>query len=230
MDLATLFIVALVIATLVGLTYVAFFKKVEVVPPPEEEVVPLELNPAEPRRPRTSLAEREQERAMRRARRDKRRSDAEAAAAAAAAAGVPGAVDVATPPADPTESPLPAAPATSATAAPNAPIESPVFASDANPSPEAIAAAPSPTTGPITHDDDLTRIKGLGPRAASQLAAMGITRFSQIADLGPEEAADVDMRMGAFQGRMARDRWIEQAGHLARGDLAGFEAKFGSLG
>jgi predicted flap endonuclease-1-like 5' DNA nuclease len=36
--------------------------------------------------------------------------------------------------------------------------------------------------------------------------------------------------MGAFQGRIARDRWIEQARYLAADDVAGFEAVFGKLG
>ena len=35
--------------------------------------------------------------------------------------------------------------------------------------------------------------------------------------------------MGPFTGRMARDRWIEQARLLSAGDQAGFEAKFGRL-
>ena len=33
-----------------------------------------------------------------------------------------------------------------------------------------------------------------------------------------------------FKGRITRDRWVEQAGYLARGDTAGFEAQFGKLG
>jgi predicted flap endonuclease-1-like 5' DNA nuclease len=36
--------------------------------------------------------------------------------------------------------------------------------------------------------------------------------------------------MGPFQGRLARDRVIEQADYLARGDVEGFEEKFGKLG
>ena len=30
--------------------------------------------------------------------------------------------------------------------------------------------------------------------------------------------------------RIERDRWVEQADLLAKGDIAGFEAKFGRLG
>jgi predicted flap endonuclease-1-like 5' DNA nuclease len=36
--------------------------------------------------------------------------------------------------------------------------------------------------------------------------------------------------MGAFKGRIAKDRWIEQAKLLSKGDTAAFEAEFGALG
>jgi predicted flap endonuclease-1-like 5' DNA nuclease len=40
----------------------------------------------------------------------------------------------------------------------------------------------------------------------------------------------LDARMGAFSGRIARDRLVEQACYLERGDTDGFEAVFGKLG
>jgi len=36
--------------------------------------------------------------------------------------------------------------------------------------------------------------------------------------------------MGPFRGRLARDRVIQQADYLGRGDIDGFEEKFGKLG
>jgi predicted flap endonuclease-1-like 5' DNA nuclease len=42
--------------------------------------------------------------------------------------------------------------------------------------------------------------------------------------------AAIDARMGAFKGRIARDRWVEQARLLASGDTEAFEAEFGKLG
>ena len=66
------------------------------------------------------------------------------------------------------------------------------------------------STAPIGAPD-LTRIKGLGPKLAATLAEHSITHIAQIAALSPAAAADLDARLGAFQGRMARDRWIEQA-------------------
>jgi predicted flap endonuclease-1-like 5' DNA nuclease len=78
--------------------------------------------------------------------------------------------------------------------------------------------------------NDLQMLKGVGPRLAAQLNAFGIIRFDQIAGLSANEVALLDARMGAFSGRIARDRLVEQACYLARDDRDGFEAKFGKLG
>ena len=83
---------------------------------------------------------------------------------------------------------------------------------------------------PDMPSDDLTRIKGLGPKAASMLNGLGIQRYAQLADLDPGQAGELDARMGAFKGRIGRDRWIEQARLLEQNDTAGFEAQFGKLG
>jgi predicted flap endonuclease-1-like 5' DNA nuclease len=77
--------------------------------------------------------------------------------------------------------------------------------------------------------DDLQRMKGVGPKLASLLASRGLTRFEQIAALGPDEVTAIDADLGAFKGRLTRDRVVEQAGYLARGDQAGYEAAFGKL-
>jgi predicted flap endonuclease-1-like 5' DNA nuclease len=78
--------------------------------------------------------------------------------------------------------------------------------------------------------DDLQRLKGVGPKLAAQLNAAGITRYEQLARLTSNEVAMLDERMGAFNGRIARDRLVEQACYLERGDTDGFEATFGKLG
>jgi predicted flap endonuclease-1-like 5' DNA nuclease len=87
--------------------------------------------------------------------------------------------------------------------------------------------AASPATAP---GDTLATLKGLGPRAASRLAELGVTRFDQIASWNAQEVESIDAQMGAFKGRIVRDRWVEQAKLLAAGDTAGFEEKFGKLG
>lgn len=84
-----------------------------------------------------------------------------------------------------------------------------------------------PVKGP---GDTLTQLKGLGPKAASILADLGVTRFAQIASWDDADVAAIDAQMGAFKGRITRDRWVDQAKLLAKGDTAAFEAEFGALG
>jgi len=78
--------------------------------------------------------------------------------------------------------------------------------------------------------DDLTTIKGLGPKAAAQLKLLGITRFAQLGSLDTAQCRALDEQMGVFRGRLERDRWVEQARYLARGDTTSFEREFGKLG
>jgi predicted flap endonuclease-1-like 5' DNA nuclease len=77
--------------------------------------------------------------------------------------------------------------------------------------------------------DDLQRIKGVGPKLAEMLEARGFRRFEQLAHLTPEEVDMIDDQLGAFRGRLRRDRIVEQAVYLARGDIDGFEEHFGKL-
>lgn len=78
--------------------------------------------------------------------------------------------------------------------------------------------------------DTLTLLKGLGPKAASRLAELGVTRFEQIATWDEGDVAAIDAQMGAFKGRIMRDRWVDQARLLASGDQDAFEAQYGKLG
>ncbi|MFL6727042.1 MAG: hypothetical protein ACJ8FS_11095 [Sphingomicrobium sp.] len=77
--------------------------------------------------------------------------------------------------------------------------------------------------------DDLCRIKGVGPKFADALRGLGFTRFEQLAHLTPTEVERLDARLGTFAGRITRDRIVEQADYLARGDVDGFEQRFGKL-
>jgi predicted flap endonuclease-1-like 5' DNA nuclease len=90
-----------------------------------------------------------------------------------------------------------------------------------------VDAHPDAGAGPA---DDLQTLKGVGPKLAAQLQAQGITRFAQLAALTDTEIEMLDAKMGAFRGRIARDRLAEQSAYLARGDTDGFEARFGKLG
>lgn len=142
--------------------------------------------------------------------------------------------DLPAPAPQPVQEPQHAAPATApapaepiASAAPPAPAEPPAAAA---PSAPPASPAPAPAPFPANAASDLTTLKGLGPKVAAQLAELGITSIADLAALSPAEADRIDASLGTFQGRMARDRWVEQARLLAAGDRAGYEAKFGKLG
>lgn len=77
--------------------------------------------------------------------------------------------------------------------------------------------------------DDLCRLKGVGPKFADALHGLGFNRFEQLASLTPTEIERLDGQLGAFSGRLVRDRVVEQADYLARGDRDGFEQAFGKL-
>lgn len=89
-----------------------------------------------------------------------------------------------------------------------------------------VKASPASPGAPA---DDLSRLKGVGPKFVARLAELGISRYDQLAGLNANEIAHLDERMGPFQGRLARDRVIEQADLLARGDVESFEETFGKL-
>jgi predicted flap endonuclease-1-like 5' DNA nuclease len=77
--------------------------------------------------------------------------------------------------------------------------------------------------------DDLCRLKGVGPKFAQALHSAGFYSFEQIAGLSPVEIERLDEQLGAFRGRINRDRIVEQADYLARNDIDGFEQRFGKL-
>ena len=96
-------------------------------------------------------------------------------------------------------------------------------------------AADVAETGPLpappeSTESGLGQLKGLGPKLVATLAELGFTRLDQIAALTPDQAEALDARLGNFRGRLARDRWIEQARLLAAGDRAAYEAEFGKQG
>ncbi|MBE5074118.1 hypothetical protein IM511_07350 [Erythrobacteraceae bacterium E2-1 Yellow Sea] len=93
-----------------------------------------------------------------------------------------------------------------------------------------VEAVPVPTPAAVTLEDDLTRIKGLGPKIATMLAGMGVTRFDHIAQWNDAEIDRIDAQLGRFSGRIRRDNWVAQAKLLAAGDEAGFAGTFGKEG
>lgn len=129
------------------------------------------------------------------------------------------------PPAALRESPPPPAPPAPEAAPAPAPVATPASPPPAPPS--APAPAPAPTAAGT---DDLTRIKGLGPKIAALLGELGVTSFAQIAEWTETDVERIDAQLGRFQGRITRDQWVAQAKLLAAGDEAAFAAKFGRSG
>lgn len=94
--------------------------------------------------------------------------------------------------------------------------------------PEPVAAAPV-AAAPVDGEDDLLRLKGVGPKLKTLLIDLGVTRYAQIAAWTDADLAAIDAKLGNFKGRPVRDQWVDQAKYLASGDIAGFEAKYGKV-
>lgn len=94
-------------------------------------------------------------------------------------------------------------------------------------SPTAETGGPTPLfqkqDGPA---DDLKLITGVGPVLEGKLNAVGITKWSQVAAMTPEEIERLESSLN-FRGRVARDNWLQQAEVLARGGVEEYRKVFG---
>ena len=137
---------------------------------------------------------------------------------------------VVAPIAEPDSAPEPTPPPAPIAPAPVEPAAAQPIAPAAPPEPQ---PAPTPTPTPEVTElkaDNLQLLKGVGPKMVALLGGLGVTSYQQIANWTDADVAAIDPQLGAFQGRIARDNIVDQAGYLARGDKAGFEAKYGALG
>lgn len=115
----------------------------------------------------------------------------------------------------------------------------------AKPSASAQSKAHSPSTPPAkaapkpvvtgnsspqsnTAGGDLNRIKGVGPKLIVELEALGVTSLAQIAKWTKADVEKIDAKLGRFQGRIARDEWVEQARLLTKGDDEAYAKRFGN--
>lgn len=81
---------------------------------------------------------------------------------------------------------------------------------------EPAPARPSGIPGPRGEGaDDLTLIKGVGPKLEELLNSLGFFHLDQLAAWTPAEIAWVDENLEGFKGRVTRDAWVEQARQLA---------------
>lgn len=72
--------------------------------------------------------------------------------------------------------------------------------------------------------DDLTKIKGIGPKLEKLCNQLGFWHYDQIAAWTAGEIAWVDDNLDGFKGRVTRDAWVDQARTLAR-DLPTFSRR-----
>jgi predicted flap endonuclease-1-like 5' DNA nuclease len=71
---------------------------------------------------------------------------------------------------------------------------------------------PSPRNGA---PDDLSKIKGVGPKSREKLHALGVFHYDQIAAWTPAEARWIGAALGV-PGRVERNGWVAQAKSLAQ--------------
>jgi len=72
--------------------------------------------------------------------------------------------------------------------------------------------------------DNLTRIKGIGVKIEESLNAIGIYHFDQIAEWSEKNIEWADNNLG-FPGRAKREKWVEQAKALAKGEETEFSKR-----
>ena len=70
--------------------------------------------------------------------------------------------------------------------------------------------------------DDLTRIKGIGPKLEQLCHSLGFYHFDQVAAWTADEISWVDDNLEGFKGRVTRDDWVAQARILAAGGTTEF--------
>lgn len=116
-------------------------------------------------------------------------------------------------PAEPEPAPAPAP----------APEKKTTLIKDSKPAPK---AEDKPETVEVAdgEEDDLKRIKGIGPVNENALNELGIFKFSQIAAWTPANVDWVEDFM-SFPGRIEREDWIAQAAKLAEGEETEFSKR-----
>ena len=80
-------------------------------------------------------------------------------------------------------------------------------------------AKPEPKPEPKAEDatpDDLTKLKGVGPKLAAAMNDAGIHNFAQIAAWKAKDVAWADENIKGFNGRASRDEWVKQAKALVK--------------
>lgn len=73
--------------------------------------------------------------------------------------------------------------------------------------------------------DELQEIEGIGPALEKLVNSLGFYHFDQIAAWTETDVALVDAEMKTFKGRIARDKWVEQAKIIVSDGLEAFRER-----
>lgn len=100
---------------------------------------------------------------------------------------------------------------------PAAEAKAPIVATKAPAVPAAsLTVAPPKMAKPAGKPDDLTALKGVGPKLAAALNEAGIYQYGQIAKWTAANVAWVDDNIDGVRGRASRNTWVAQATELAK--------------
>jgi predicted flap endonuclease-1-like 5' DNA nuclease len=91
------------------------------------------------------------------------------------------------------------------------------------------AAAPKKAAPATGKADNLRRLIGIGPVNDKLLKGLGVTTYAQIAGWSAADVKRIEDTLN-FDGRIAREKWIEQAKLLAAGDEKEFARQFPTAG
>ncbi|MER8904791.1 proton-conducting membrane transporter [Mesorhizobium sp. M0772] len=91
------------------------------------------------------------------------------------------------------------------------------------------AAVPKKAAPAAGKADNLRRLIGIGPVNDKLLKGLGITTYAQIAGWTAADVKRIEDTLN-FDGRIAREKWVEQAKLLAAGDEKEFARQFPSAG
>jgi predicted flap endonuclease-1-like 5' DNA nuclease len=134
----------------------------------------------------------------------------------------------------------PAAAASAAPAKPAAAKKPAATKTAAAPKPAAKKVAPKKAAAPAAKKaaapqaasskaDNLRRLIGIGPVNERLLKGQGVTTYAQIAAWTDADVKRIEEVLN-FDGRIAREKWIEQAKLLASGDETEFARQFPTAG
>ncbi|MER8895623.1 proton-conducting membrane transporter [Mesorhizobium sp. M0676] len=91
------------------------------------------------------------------------------------------------------------------------------------------AAVPKKAAPAAGKADNLRRLIGIGPVNDKLLKGLGVTTYAQIAGWTAADVKRIEDTLN-FDGRVAREKWVEQAKLLAAGDEKEFARQFPSAG